>query len=151
MATRAAASEDRSPYFKYDMSRRSKVKMYRVRAGGTGQALRRHRSRWSILAASGGGRQEMGDPSLVGVVVEARQPASQRVHGRVCLRVLVHEVTQAFGQPAKRHLISTAALLEFLDPAVGEVHERSAACREHSVKDRGLLGSVHLRLPGGRG
>jgi hypothetical protein len=93
----------------------------------------------------------MCDQSLVGVVVEACQPAGQRVYSRLSLRVLVHEVTQALGQPAKRDLIRAAALVEFLDPAVGEVHERSAACREHSVKDRGLLGSVHLRLPGGRG
>jgi hypothetical protein len=92
------------------------------------------------------GSTQASGPSSFFVVVQARQPASQRVDGRICLRVVVHEVTQTFSEPAERHLLGATTLRQLFDSAVGEIHERSAVAREHRIHDRGLLGGVRLGL-----
>src|SRR5215472_19310632 len=57
------------------------------------------------------------------LVVEAGQPAGQPVHGDVEAGVEVDEVSEPFGEPGHRDLLLAAPVLEFLDAAVGEVHQ----------------------------
>ena len=57
--------------------------------------------------------------------------------------MLVNEVPQSLGQPAKSHLVLAAPLVKLLDATVGEVH-RLGGPPEDRVQDGGLLGSVRL-------
>ena len=57
------------------------------------------------------------------VVVEAREPGGKTLGGRLELRVEVYECLQLRGQPAERHGLVAAALLELLDAAIGEIDE----------------------------
>lgn len=58
------------------------------------------------------------------VVVGAGQPGRQPVDRDLEIRVQVHEDPEAFGQPLEADLLLAAALDEFLDSAIGEVHVR---------------------------
>src|SRR6516165_9276737 len=57
-----------------------------------------------------------------GVGVEPRQPGREAVHGRLELRVQVHEVPQPLSEPGHGDLLIAAPVAEFLDARVGEVH-----------------------------
>src|SRR3984957_20214369 len=58
----------------------------------------------------------------IGVGVGPGEPLGQPVDGGLELGVEVHEVAQPLGQPGHGDLLVAAALVEFLDPGVGEVH-----------------------------
>lgn len=74
------------------MSRRQKVKMYRVRPDEA----------WICPAYPG--------LLVVIVVIKPGEPASEPVHGGFGVWMLVDEVTQARGEPTKRHLLVAASL-----------------------------------------
>ena len=59
---------------------------------------------------------------VVVVGVGPCEPLGQPVDGRLELGVEVNEVAQPLGQPGQGDLLVAAALVEFLDPGVGEVH-----------------------------
>src|ERR1700722_20128128 len=62
---------------------------------------------------------------VVGIVVVGigpGEPLGQPVGGRLELGIEAHEVPQPLGQPGQGDLLVAAALVEFLDPGVGEVH-----------------------------
>src|SRR5580698_8660138 len=122
---------------RYDMSRQSKVKMYRVcrlRAADGGPA---------------GGRAAVvrpgGEHSGVLVVIESREPAGETVDRRLGIRVLVHEIPQPLGEPADRDLLLAAPVVEFLDAAVGEVHGGQPVCG--SATSRIMACSAACALP----
>src|SRR6188768_4028859 len=66
--------------------------------------------------------------SVLGVV-EPGQPGGEALDRRLELRVHVGELLQALGDPRQGDFFVTPALLELLDTAVGEVHDRVSTAR----------------------
>src|SRR6516225_1839580 len=112
--------------FSYDISRTGEVKMYRV----SGAIPRTARAQ--ALETPGDGTRTFGITVFVlffvvrdvgvGVRVQPRQPGREPVDRGLELRVQVDEIPQPLGEPGHRDLLVAAAVVELLDPLVGEVH-----------------------------
>src|ERR1700733_6761401 len=120
---------------RYDMSRESKVKMYRV-CQGTGPeegSLAAGSATAGPLAArvagdGAGGFRPGAEHAGIVVVIQSREPAGETVDRRLSLGVLIHEIAQSPGEPADRDLLLAAPVVELLDATVGEVHRGQPAC-----------------------
>src|ERR1039458_2973340 len=84
------------------------------------------------------------------VLVEAGQPGSQLLHGRLGLGEQVDELAQPFREPAQADLVIRAPVEEFLDAAVREVHRlRPRQGLVHQMLVLGLMGGRPARGGGG--
>src|SRR5260370_14574169 len=101
------------------MSRRSKVKMYRVSAHRT---TPRTRAEAGSGVGTGTGSAGQWAPTvaapcyvrksalLVGVIVKPGEPAGELVDDRLRVGMLVHVIPQSLGQPANSDLVLAATL-----------------------------------------
>src|SRR3954471_3179580 len=79
-------------------------------------------------------------------IVQASEPGGEPLDRGLELRVGVGELLQPVTQPGQRDLLVTPALLELLDPAVGEVHRCSLAPAGPSVVlDRPVVRALERR------
>src|SRR5215469_17782741 len=110
------------------MSRCRKVKMYRECCCTRAQV-----SRYAYYAPGRYARASV-------FVVQAGEPGREPVDRGLELGCGVHELPQPFGEPAQADLLVAAALREFLDAPVGEVHDLARGQRR--LDHLGVLGGV---------
>jgi hypothetical protein len=63
-----------------------------------------------------------GSPALLGLIVEAREPSGEALHGSLKLGMEIDKGAQLISEPSERHFIFAAARLQLLDTPIGEVH-----------------------------
>src|SRR5689334_14548108 len=79
--------------------------------------------------------EESSNELVVVRVVDARQPGGEALDRVLVVRVHVDVGAQLVGEPGQGDVLVTPALLELLDPAVGEVHLFTDQANAWSIKD----------------